>query len=267
MLTPSDKFDIHAPKKYLEYTETPAYRAFRDRENQASGASNFAVLKSLDNAAQSIAAVEDYYTGTRSVPKFMFPADAVPPAQARGTLTKAGYVLCRRPAVRMHLEARPSPLLAAHKCPVVMAGGPLAMPAASLLQEYGEGQDFALKLIDRQLAKGARAFVALNRAEVPVSICVGLGYADAFCIQVLYTAQTQRRQGYGAAVLLAALAWAKAPEQAYGEIFLDCGADEEDAPARRLFEKAGFAGAQAPMYGAFQSLVPPGWQQCTGEEF
>ena len=48
MATPSEKHEIHCAKRYLEYTETPFYRAFRDRENPESFDSNYAVLKRMD---------------------------------------------------------------------------------------------------------------------------------------------------------------------------------------------------------------------------
>ena len=48
MATPSEKHEIHCAKRYLEYTETPFYRAFRDRENPESFDSNYAVLKRME---------------------------------------------------------------------------------------------------------------------------------------------------------------------------------------------------------------------------
>ena len=50
MATPSEKHEIHCAKRYLEYTETPFYRAFRDRENPESFDSNYAVLKRMEEA-------------------------------------------------------------------------------------------------------------------------------------------------------------------------------------------------------------------------
>ena len=44
MATPSEKHEIHCAKRYLEYTETPFYRAFRDRENPESFDSNYAAV-------------------------------------------------------------------------------------------------------------------------------------------------------------------------------------------------------------------------------
>ena len=55
MATPSEKHEIHCAKRYLEYTETPFYRAFRDRENPESFDSNYAVLKRMEEAEQSLA--------------------------------------------------------------------------------------------------------------------------------------------------------------------------------------------------------------------
>ena len=56
MATPSEKHEIHCAKRYLEYTETPFYRAFRDKENPESFDSNYAVLKRMEEAEQSLAA-------------------------------------------------------------------------------------------------------------------------------------------------------------------------------------------------------------------
>ena len=39
MASPIDNYEMHAAKKYLEYTETPLYRAFRDLDNPVSAAS------------------------------------------------------------------------------------------------------------------------------------------------------------------------------------------------------------------------------------
>ena len=54
MATPSEKHEIHCAKRYLEYTETPFYRAFRDRENSESFDSNYAVLKRMEEALSLI---------------------------------------------------------------------------------------------------------------------------------------------------------------------------------------------------------------------
>ena len=86
MPTPSEKYDIHSPKRYLEYTETPYYRAFRDLTNPGSAASNFAVLKSMENAEKSLAAIEEYYNGPTYInvmPKFEFTYDSVTPLESR----------------------------------------------------------------------------------------------------------------------------------------------------------------------------------------
>jgi len=58
MATPSEKHEIHCAKRYLEYTETPFYRAFRDRENPESFDSNYAVLKRMEGS-QNTASYRD----------------------------------------------------------------------------------------------------------------------------------------------------------------------------------------------------------------
>ena len=85
MASPIDNYEMHAAKKYLEYTETPLYRAFRDLDNPVSAASNFAVLKSMEDAPRSLREIEAYYKGSvylNLVPKFEFTPDSVRPAES-----------------------------------------------------------------------------------------------------------------------------------------------------------------------------------------
>ena len=86
MATPSEKHEIHCAKRYLEYTETPFYRAFRDRENPESFDSNYAVLKRMEEAEQSLAAVESYYEGLDVTPKFYSKPDSVTLEESRAVL-------------------------------------------------------------------------------------------------------------------------------------------------------------------------------------
>lgn len=88
MATPSEKHEIHCAKRYLEYTETPFYRAFRDRENSESFDSNYAVLKRMEEAEQSLAAVESYYEGLDVTPKFYSKPDSVTLEESRAFLRR-----------------------------------------------------------------------------------------------------------------------------------------------------------------------------------
>ena len=213
MATPSEKHEIHCAKRYLEYTETPFYRAFRDRENPESFDSNYAVLKRMEEAEQSLAAVESYYEGLDVTPKFYSKPDSVTLEESRAFFEAHGYAVHTFECQRMMLLTHTSPELLVHKCPVqIFAGAPLTGAAAQLVTESCGEKDFGLRLIDKQLGAGARVSFAYNRAEIPVSFCVGEGYGSAFYLSDVYTAENFRGQGYAAAAVLAMLGFARNPD-------------------------------------------------------
>ena len=134
MATPSEKHEIHCAKRYLEYTETPFYRAFRDRENPESFDSNYAVLKRMEEAEQSLAAVESYYEGLDVTPKFYSKPDSVTLEESRAFFEAHGYAVHTFECQRMMLLTHTSPELLVHKCPVqIFAGAPLTGAAAQLV--------------------------------------------------------------------------------------------------------------------------------------
>lgn len=122
-----------------------------------------------------------------------------------------------------------------------------------LLAESCEGFPGRAELLKRQLRAGARAFFACNRAEIPVSVCLGFGYASTLRLFGLYTAKSQRGKGYGMAVLRAAVRWAQAPGQGYEPFAL---APQENGPAVRLLQRAGFLGRPQQRWYAVQGNDP-----------
>lgn len=253
MATPSEKHEIHCAKRYLEYTETPFYRAFRDRENSESFDSNYAVLKRMEEAEQSLAAVESYYEGLDVTPKFYSKPDSVTLEESRAFFEAHGYAVHTFECQRMMLLTHTSPELLVHKCPVqIFAGAPLTGAAAQLVTASCGEKDFGLRLIDKQLGAGARVSFAYNRAEIPVSFCVGEGYGSAFYLSDVYTAENFRGQGYAAAAVLAMLGFARNPDMGYTDVFLYA----DDPAAIRLYEKLGFRGTPVREYRAFKGGLP-----------
>ena len=253
MATPSEKHEIHCEKRYLEYTETPFYRAFRDKTNPDSDDSNYAVLKRMEEAKQSLEEVERYYAGLGITPKFYSRPDSVTLEEGRAFFEAHGYKICAFEEQRMMLLTQASSALQVQKCSVrVVSGRPLAGAEAQLVCESCGDQDHALRRINRQLAAGARVSFACNHAEIPVSFCVGEGYGSAFYLSEVYTDPKFRRQGYGAAVLLEMLRYAGNPDLLYTDIFLHAVSPD----AIRLYEKLGFRGSAVPAYRAFQGGLP-----------
>lgn len=253
MATPSEKHEIHCEKRYLEYVETPFYRAFRDKTNPDSYASNYAVLKRMEEAKRSLEEVERYYAGLGITPKFYSRPDSVTLEESRAFFEAHGYEICAFEEQRMMLLTQASSALQVQKCPVrLVSGRPLAGDEAQLVRESSGDQDYGLRRINRQLASGARVSFACNHAEIPVSFCVGEGYGSAFYLSDVYTAEKFRRQGYGAAVILAMLGYAGDPDLFYTDIFLHTVSPD----ALRLYEKLGFRGSAVPAYRAFKGGLP-----------
>ena len=253
MATPSEKYEIHCEKRYLEYVETPFYRAFRNKANPDSFDSNYAVLKRMEQAKQSLEEIERYYAECGVTPKLYSKPDSVTLEEGRAFFEAHGYAVYAFEEQRMMLLTHPSPALLVHKCPVrMLTGGPLTGAEAQLVRESDGEQDYGLRRINRQLAAGGRVSFAYNHAEIPVSCCVGEGYGSAFYLAKVYTDEKFRRKGYAAAAILAMLGYAGDPERNYTDIFLhSVGAD-----AIRLYERIGFRGSPVRAYRAFKGGLP-----------
>ena len=210
-------------------------------------------LKRMEEAEQSLAAVESYYEGLDVTPKFYSKPDSVTLEESRAFFEAHGYTVHTFECQRMMLLTHTSPELLVHKCPVqIFAGAPLTGAAAQLVTESCGEKDFGLRLIDKQLGAGARVSFAYNRAEIPVSFCVGEGYGSAFYLSDVYTAENFRGQGYAAAAVLAMLGFARNPDMGYTDVFLYA----DDPAAIRLYEKLGFRGTPVREYRAFKGGLP-----------
>lgn len=249
MATPSERHEIHCAKRYLEYIETPFYRAFRDKDNKESELSNYAVLKRMEEAEESVAEVERFYADTGIQPRFYWSPDSVPLDKCRAFFKAHGYRVDTCTTLRMMLLTHTSPDLVVRKCPVrECTGAPLTGPEAILVCESYGGRDFGLRLINKQLRAGARAYFAYNRAEIPVCYCIGEGYGTAYEVSDVYTAESYRRQGYAAAAILPLLGYARTPENGYTDVFLYAS----NPNAIRLYEKFGFRGTPVEQYFAYK---------------
>ena len=183
----------------------------------------------------------------------LFTADSVTLEESRAFFEAHGYAVHTFECQRMMLLTHTSPELLVHKCPVqIFAGAPLTGAAAQLVTESCGEKDFGLRLIDKQLGAGARVSFAYNRAEIPVSFCVGEGYGSAFYLSDVYTAENFRGQGYAAAAVLAMLGFARNPDMGYTDVFLYA----DDPAAIRLYEKLGFRGTPVREYRAFKGGLP-----------
>lgn len=234
MPTACDNHEIHCPKRYLECIGNGYFRALRDSENIESYEANYAVLTSEQEVDTSLARIELFYAGTGTPAKLRSAPDAISFDELRPILEKRGYEMKREACPRMSLTAKESPILLVHACDVKCFAQPLRWPERALVDMSADDHEYAGKLIDKQMAGGARAFVAYNLTEVPVSVCLGEAYGSAFAISHVYTAPQYRRKGFGAAVVQGTVQYAHS--SGYTEIFLRA----HDLDAQGLFEKMGF---------------------------
>ncbi len=250
MFTEIEKHEIHCAKRYLDYTEDAHFRALRDRDNPASYESNYAVLKDMDEIEADLARIDLFYLGTTAQPKIWSRPDAAPLCEVRGVLEQHGYTIKEYETTRMTLTEPRSPMLLVHKCPIKCHTGSLTEAESSLVNMSCDGMDYGIKMVQKQMAAGARIFIAYAIDGTPVSMCLAEGYGSAFGITDVFTAYTYRERGFAAAVILEAIRYAK--DVGYTDIFLECS---EEAPLR-LYEKIGFRGEQVQRYWAFKGSLP-----------
>lgn len=259
MFTPGEAHEIHAPKRYLHFAENAAARVFTDAANPECPAANWAVLKDghSHSVAQALAFCEEQFARAGAVPCFVWAPDAAPLAVCGDVLRQNGYEV-RQTAVREFCTGAEESLdIRVNDCPVWMEDAPLRGAPGQLLAESCEGWPGRMSLLKKQLRAGARAFFAYNRAEIPVSVCLGFGYASAFRLFGLYTAPSQREKGYGMAALRTALRWAQKPEQGYEPFAL---VQEENEKAVRLMRRAGFLGRPQQRWTAVRDGTLPARQ-------
>lgn len=244
-MTDGERYEIHCPKKYLSYEEKNEYRVFWAEDAPRCGEANWGVLKRTDCMEKSLDAIETRLEQAGAALRVCGAPDSVPLAECRAALEQRGCIVTEQTCWRLTQCLEPSPFLVRRKCKVQTVTTPLEGNLAVLIKEQS-GAD-GLALVNRQIKAGARAFFALNRAEIPVSCCLGMGYGAAFRLWGLYTAPSQRKKGYGAAVLMAAVEFAAKPDRGYEDIFLYV----EDESVRTLFEKAGFRGGRRQLWQAY----------------
>lgn len=250
MYTPMEKHEIHCAKRYLEYEEDAAYRAFRDPSNPASYLSNYGVIKSLDDAHAALARIELFFAGTGVTPRLHGAPDSVPLDRIRPMLVGADYGIRETCVLRMQLREARSAELKLRKCETRCLSQPLEWPERALVVMSCGDREVGVRRMDRQIAAGAKAFAAYTADGVPVSVCLGEGYGSAFAFSGLYTPPTYRGRGYASAVLAAGIAYAK--DVGYSELYLDARIDRPT----KLFERMGFCGAEHRSFWAVKGAQP-----------
>ena len=250
MYTPMEKHEIHCAKRYLEYQEDAIHRVFRDPSNPTSYASNYGVIKSLDDAHAALARIELYFAGTGDTPRLYGAPDSAPLDKLRPMLVGADYGIRETCELRMQLREARSPQLKIRRCQTRLISQPLEWPERALVIMSCGDHEYGVRMMDRQIAAGAKAFVAYNDDAVPVSVCLGEGYGSAFYFSDLYTPPSCRGQGYAAAVLAAGIAYAR--EIGYAELYLDAYATSPVA----LYERFGFRGSEHCTFWAVKGGLP-----------
>ena len=255
MFTPMEEHEMHAPKRYLHFVEDSRVRVFTCAGASGCPAANWAVLKAGQgqDAAAALAFAQAQFAQAGALPLVVWAPDALPLSACEAVLSESGYTLRKVPVREFCTGAEESLELHANDCPVVLSASPMQGAQGQLLAESCEGLPGRAELLKRQLRAGARAYFACNRAEIPVSVCLGFGYASTLRLFGLYTAKSQRGKGYGMAVLRAAARWAQAPGQGYEPFAL---APQENGPAVRLLQRAGFLGRPQQRWYAVQGNGP-----------
>ena len=249
MYTPMEKHEIHCAKRYLEYQEDAIHRVFRDPSNPSCYQANYGVIKSLEDAHAALARIELFFAGTGVTPRLYGAPDSVPLEKLRPMLVGADYGIREVFETRMQLREARSPELRIGACRTRCLSKPLEWPERALVVMSCGDHEYGARMMDRQIAAGAKAFVAYS-GDVPVSICLGEGYGSAFYFSDLYTPPSCRGRGFAAAVLAAGIAYAR--EIGYAEQYLDAAAGDPVA----LYERFGFRGEERRTFWALKGGQP-----------
>ena len=199
--TPAQLLDIYAPQQYYPMQQTPYYRAFLCPDNKEGYVCNYAVLKTMENAEESLAAIEKLYTDHGVLPKVFGRPDGVSLQEAQGFFTAHGYSVAVRNMDIMLLENAPAPDVKIARCSVRPVTLPLPREIRQMETDNSNGLDFGVKMLERELAGGSRCYAAYDENGMAAAMCGVWAYQNAAYITDVYTRPEVRRCGFAAAVV------------------------------------------------------------------
>lgn len=240
----------YAPKRYLAYAETDSLRIFYDAALPLCAEANYAVLKSLTDEDAAFRTVEQYL-GSAPCIVFSGMPDGVPLGLSGAVFERHGYTLLPYRDFYIKLETEPQGKLHLPHCKVRCIEEPTQDAERALVRLAHDDNGYGVKLTDKQLAAGAKAFFAYNSAGVPISYCLAEGYGAALWIREMYTPLLCRGQGCASVVLRTLLRFAR--DEGYADVFLYSA----DAAVRRVCERQGFRAHLHESYWACRGAIPP----------
>ncbi len=249
MYTSSEKFHLHSAKKYLQYIESEYIRAFKCEEFAQLVQYNYAVLKSTKNTKEAINEAQKFLlqNNKQGIVCFHSSPDSLRIMEAKTAFEQNNFKVQTYYTSYYEQTAKPNNNIKLINCKIEIKENAQTKQEHALLKYAFNTSENANAALQLKLQNGAKLFFAYNKAGVPISVCMGEGYASAFCISDVYTPLPCRRQGCASAVVNAAVQYAN--KNGYREIF----AYLHDRKYKKLFEQFGFRGKQIECYWAFNS--------------
>ncbi len=242
------QFEKNNPITYLDYQVTSWGRMFSDKNNKESFKSNYAVINKDENIDAAIKEIEEYYDCKNILPKIFYRPDSLKLDVLRPYLQEYNYAVKKFDLELMILhknyDIKADKI---RKCEIHSVSHVLDRHEYNLAVEQDDGETYGVRILNKQIAAGNNMFFAYDESHRPVSMALAEKYNNTVYISNVYTTPSQRRKGYGLAVVNAIIS-----DFTYLLIYLHTSNPE----AASIYRQLGFQGEKLKLWWAVKGSLP-----------
>ena len=191
----------NSPMKYLDYHMVSWGRMFSDIDNKESYTSNYAVIDKNENIDDIIKEIEEYYNSKNIIPKIFYRQGSLELDELNLYFKKYGYSIREFEIELMVLDMDNVKNDKIKDFKINIIRHVLEGQEYNLAIEQDDGETYGIKLLNKQIAAGNNMFIAYDDSGHPVSMALAEKYNNVVYISNVYTTPSNRRQGYGKAVI------------------------------------------------------------------
>lgn len=241
------QLEKNSPMRYLDYQLTSWGRMFSDMDNKESYTSNYAVIDKNENIDDIIKEIEEYYNSKSIIPKIFYRQGSLKLDVLRPYYEKYGYSIREFDIDLMVLDINDAINNKIKECEIKTFSHALEGQEYNLAIEQDDGETYGIKLLNKQIAAGNNMFFAYDELRRPVSMALAEKYNNTVYISNVYTTPSNRRQGYGMAVINAVITYYMG-----SLIYLRTHNPE----AASVYRKLGFSGETFKSWWAVKGSLP-----------
>lgn len=242
------QFEKNNPMMYLDYEIAPWGRMFSDTDNKESFKSNYAVINKNENIDNAIKKIEEYYNCRNIVPKIFYRTDSLELDVLMPYFNKYNFAAKEFDLELMILNKNYDIETGKiKKCDIHSVSHILDRQEYNLAVEQDDGETYGVRILNKQIEAGSNMFFAYDESHRPVSMALAEKYNNTVYISNVYTTPSQRRKGYGLAVVNAIIS-------AFTDslIFLHTSNPE----AANIYRQLGFQGEALKLWWAVKGSMP-----------